>query len=147
MLCGAAICCISKRQRCVTTSTCWAELVALSLCAAEVVYVRMVLEDIGRAQTAPTLLFVDNEAARAVARDPVLNSQMKHVARRHFYAREMESDGEIEVTRVHTNWNIADALTKALGRDRFRELTAQFRRARVVGGRALAVVRALGLLE
>ena len=38
-----------------------------------------------------------------------------------------------------------DALTKALGRDRFRELTAQFRRARVVGGRALAVVRALGL--
>ena len=75
MLCGAAICCISKRQRCVTTSTCWAELVALSLCAAEVVYVRMVLEDIGRAQTAPTLLFVDNEAAQAVARDPVLNSQ------------------------------------------------------------------------
>ena len=72
---------------------------------------------------------------------------MKHVARRHFYAREMESDGEIEVTRVHTNWNIADALTKALGRDRFRELTAQFRRARVVGGRALAVVRALGLLN
>ena len=48
---------------------------------------------------------------------------------------EMESDGEICVTRVHTNFNIADALTKALSRDRFRELTAQFRRARVVGVR------------
>ena len=72
---------------------------------------------------------------------------MKHVARRHFYAREMETDGEIRVTRVHTNWNVADALTKALSRDRFRELTAQFRRYRVLGGRALAVVRALGLME
>ena len=61
---------------------------------------------------------------------------MKHVARRHFYAREMEQDGEISVTRVDTKWNLADALTKALATPRFRELTAQFRRVRVAAGRA-----------
>ena len=128
---------------------CWAELVALSLCAAEVVYVRMVLEDIGRAQTAPTLLFVDTRR-HGTRGGPRPGPELADEARRAaalLHAREMESDGEIEVTRVHTNWNIADALTKALGRDRFRELTAQFRRARVVGGRALAVVHALGLLD
>ena len=130
-----------------TTSTCWAELVALSLAAAEVVYVRMVLEDIGRAMAGPTQLFVDNEAAKQVARDPVLNSQMKHVAHRHFYAREMETAGEVRVERVHTNYNVADALTKGLARERFRTLTALFRRGRVLGDRAAAVVRALGLLE
>ena len=95
----------------------------------------------------PTQLFVDNEAAKQVARDPVLNSQMKHVARRHFYAREMETAGEVRVERVHTNYNLADALTKGLARERFRALTALFRRGRVLGDRAAAVVRALGLLE
>ena len=82
------------------------------------------------------------QAAQAAARDPVLNSQMKHVARRHFYVREMEEAGEVSVARVDTKWNLADALTKALGRDRLRMLTAAFRSARVLGGRGLAALRA-----
>ena len=45
-------------QRCVTTSTCWAELVAMSLAAAEVVYCRALLESIGLGPTAPTELAV-----------------------------------------------------------------------------------------
>ena len=96
----------------------------------------------GRKQTLPTLVYIDNEAARAVAKDPVLSSAMKHVARRHFYAREMQDNGEVSIVRVDTKFNISDILTKALKIDRFLELAAQLRRARVHGGKAMSALRA-----
>ena len=55
----------------------------------------------------------------------------------------MEEAGEVSVARVDTKWNLADALTKALGRDRLRMLTAAFRSARVLGGRGLSALRAV----
>ena len=87
----------------------------------------------GRAfeQRAPTPLYVDNKASEAVAKDPVLNNGMKHVARRHYYVKEMQADGEIEVTWVATKLNIADVLTKALALPQFRELVARMRRLQV----------------
>ena len=76
------------------------------------------------------------------AKDPVLNNGMKHVARRHYYAKEMQADGEVEITWVETKGNLADALTKALALPLFLELTAKMRRMRVFGGRALSAMRA-----
>ena len=114
----------------------------MSLTAAEVVYVRRLMELMGFEQKAPTPLYVDNKAAEAVAKDPVLNNGMKHVARRHYYAKEMQADGEVEITWVETKGNLADALTKALALPLFLELTAKMRRVRVFGGRALSAMRA-----
>ena len=47
------------------------------------------------------------------------------------------------MTRVDTKYNLADALTKALKVDRFKELTALIRRSRVYGGRAVSAMRAV----
>ena len=66
MLAGATVLALSKRQRCVTLSTCHAELVAMSMTAAEVIYVRMLMMLMGFEQTAPTPVFVDNKAAETV---------------------------------------------------------------------------------
>ena len=63
---------------------------------------------------------------------------MKHVARRHYYAREMQTAGEVKVSWVDTKLNVADALPVA----RFEALTAMMRRTSVLGGRALAAMRA-----
>ena len=147
LLAGALVLALSKRQRCVTTSTCAAELVAMSVTAAEVVYVRRLLEAMGFAQANPTPLYVDNKASEAVAKDPVLNNGMKHVARRHYYAKEMQADGEIAVTWVETKLNLADALTKALALPQFIALVARMRRLQVLGGRAVTAMRAALLRE
>ena len=80
--------------------------------------------------------------AETLARDPVGNNNMKHVARRHYYAREMQAAGEIKVGWVDTKLNVADVLTKALPVARFEALTAMMRRTTVLGGRALAAMRA-----
>ena len=111
--------------------------------AAEVVYIRRLLEAMGYEQKSPTPLHVDNKASEAVAKDPVLNNGMKHVARRHYYAKEIVSDGEIEVTWVETKLNLADALTKALALPQFVALVARMRRLQVYGGRALSAMRAV----
>ena len=79
---------------------------------------------------------------RVLAKDPVLNNGMKHVARRHYYAKEMQADGEIEVTWVATKLNVADVLTKALALPQFQELVGRMRRLHVYGGRALSAMRA-----
>ena len=135
-LAGAAVAVVAKRQRCVTLSTCEAELVALSVCAAEVMYFRLLLEELGFEQTKPTVVHVDNTAAKQIASEPVLASEMKHVRRRHYFARHMQEAGEITVNWVDTKYNWADALTKALPAARHRELTAQFRRLRNESERA-----------
>ena len=67
----------------------------------------------------------------------MLNNGMKHVARRHYYAKEMQADGEIAVTWVETKLNLADALTKALALPQFIALVARMRRLQVLGGRAV----------
>ena len=87
-------------------------------------------------------MLVDNVAAETLARDPVVNNNMKHVARRHYYAREMQTAGEVKVSWVDTKLNVADALTKALPTARFEALAAMMRRVSVLGGRALAAMRA-----
>ena len=115
----------------------------MSVTAAEVVYIRRLLAlMLGTAELPPTPLHVDNKASEAVAKDPVLNNGMKHVARRHYYAKEMQADGEIEVTWVATKLNVADVLTKALALPQFQELVGRMRRLHVYGGRALSAMRA-----
>jgi len=135
-LAGAAVSAMARRQRCVTLSTCEAELVALSMCAAEVIYFRILLEELGFEQTRPTEINVDNTAARQVAMEPVLSSEMKHVRRRHYFARQMQEVGEIVVNWVDTKFNWADALTKALPAAKHREMTSQFTRLHNASERA-----------
>ena len=99
-------------------------------------YFRILLEELGFEQTRPTEINVDNTAARQVAMEPVLSSEMKHVRRRHYFARQMQEVGEIVVNWVDTKFNWADALTKALPAARHRELTSQFARLHNASDRA-----------
>ena len=50
-------------------------------------------------------------------------NNMKHVARRHFYVREIQEMGLIRVCWWHGKGNEADALTKALPKVRHMSLT------------------------
>ena len=108
-----------KRERCVALSTCEAELVAASMCAASVCYLRLLLEEIGYEQREPTRIFVDNVAAKFVSCDPVQSAALKHVKRRQFFSREMQELGEVSVVWIASKLNVADAFTKCLPHSHF----------------------------
>ena len=123
---GARVSAASKRQRCVTDSVCYAEIVAASMCVAEVMYHLLLLEELTGKAPEPASLFVDNAAAVQIAKDPVTANNMKHVARRHFYIREVQELGMVRICWWHGKGNEADALTKALPKPRHRSLVQNF---------------------
>ena len=62
----------------------------------------------------PRWLRTDSQSARDVAYNPEHHDRMKHVARRHFFVRDMVESFEIEVPFVRTADNIADFFTKPI---------------------------------
>ena len=62
-----------------------------------------------------------------------MRSALKHVARRHFFVREMEENKEIRTLTVDTAVNTADIFTKHLDGERHRLLAAQLRGSEGLG--------------
>eukprot|EP00965_Chrysotila_dentata_P183030 6044087-Pleurochrysis_carterae.AAC.1 len=60
---GAAVAYGSKRQHCISLSSTEAEVVAASLTAAEVIYLRGLLAEMGREESQATPMYVDNSGA------------------------------------------------------------------------------------
>ena len=60
----------------------------------------------------PMELFMDNRSGIDVAYNPEHHTKMKHVARRHFYVRDMVEARELVVPFVRTDDNPADFFTK-----------------------------------
>ena len=114
MLNKAAICWGSKKQTSVALSSCEAELMAGSEAAKEAVYLRRYQEEFGYMDPLPTRLSMDNQAGIAIAYNPELHTKTKHIARRHFFIRELVEEQRISVPFVKTVDNWADFFTKAL---------------------------------
>ena len=105
-------------------SSCEAELVALSAAACDVIWLRNLLAEIGFPVSGATPIYCDNTAAKAVAENPVAAKSLKHVARRHFFVRELVQNGKLNVTYISTDDNVADIFTKPLDKTTFLKFRA-----------------------
>ena len=81
--------------------------------------VRRLLEEVGREQLAPTVLFEDNAACiyAASGKAGSMNPRSKHIDTRIFKLREFVEEKVLKLVKVNSSSNIADCLTKSLGRD------------------------------
>ena len=105
----------SRKQNCVALSSCEAEIIALSEAAKDMVYLRKFISGLtGKQPGGPSVLRTDNKAARDLSYNPELHNRTKHVARRHFFIRDMVEAFELNVPLVSTINNYADFFTKAL---------------------------------
>ena len=59
-------------------------------------------------------LHTDNTAARDLAYNPEHHERTKHIARRHYYVREVVEEHRIKVPFVRSHDNLADFFTKHL---------------------------------
>lgn len=108
----------SSAQTGVTLSTCEAEYVALCSCTQEIVWLRMLLNEIGITQDQPTLVYEDNQSCIALANNPVYHKRTKHVDIKYHYTREKVEDGTIVLEHCDTEKQVADIFTKALGKNK-----------------------------
>ena len=116
----------SSKQHCVALSSCEAEIIALSEVAKDMVYFRKLVDGLEPgAISGPSDAATDNKGARDLAYNPEHHEKTKHVARRHFYVRDMVESFELRVPLVGTADNLADFFTKPLSAKQFFSLRAK----------------------
>ena len=64
-------------------------------------------------------LLCDNESAINIANNPVQHCRTKHIDIRHHFLRDHVANGDINLTRVGTMFQLADIFTKPLDEARF----------------------------
>ena len=67
-------------------------------------------------------LLIDNKSAIALAKNPVHHDRSKHIDAKFHFIRDCVEHGEVQLDHVGSDDQMADALTKALGRVKFIEL-------------------------
>jgi hypothetical protein len=112
----------ARKQKTVAQSTCDAEYIACSEAARECMWLRMLTAEIELPQANPTPVLTDNEAALALAKDPRFHARAKHINTRCHYIRECVDNGNLLVSYIPTNDNVADILTKPLAAPAFLRL-------------------------
>ena len=108
----------SKLQPVVTLSTTEAEFVSGVRAGKEIYWMQQLFKELGMTSPAPSTLYIDNQSAISVAKNPEHHGRMKHLSLRLFWLRDVVQDGLIALTFVSTQDMAADIFTKAL--DRFK---------------------------
>ena len=65
------------------------------------------------------IIFCDNTAALAVAKDPKYHGKTKHIKKRHHYIRDAIIEKDVVLKHISTSNMVADPLTKPIDRDVF----------------------------
>ncbi|UYV61953.1 hypothetical protein LAZ67_1007155 [Cordylochernes scorpioides] len=119
MFAGAPILWRSSKQTVTALSTMEAEYISLSSSVREVTRIREYLNhlDIPQNMVEPTPVWCDNQAAIAHAKSYIGRSKTRHIAIRYHFVREKVDDGVIQLDYVTSGRNLADILTKSLGRN------------------------------
>jgi hypothetical protein len=98
-----------------------AEYVAVGSCCAQLLWMRQTLKDYDYTMNR-VLLLCDNESAIKITYNPCEYSRTKHIDIQHHFLRDHAIKGDIVISHVGTNDQLADIFTKPLDEQRFREL-------------------------
>jgi hypothetical protein len=112
----------SSKQTLVTTSSTHAEMRALYQLILEIVYVVNLCEEMGRPVSLPAIVLEDNQPVIDLSKDLTkLSKKCKHFLMLVNYVREQVASGLVAITKVPTEDNLADILTKILAGSEFVE--------------------------
>nr|GEU43367.1 retrotransposon protein, putative, unclassified [Tanacetum cinerariifolium] len=107
----------SKRQKTTAISSTEAKYIALSGCCAQILWMQSQLTDYGLGFN-KIPMYCDNKSVTALCCNNVQHSRSKHINIRYHFIKEQVENRVIELYFVNTEYQLADLLTKALGRDR-----------------------------
>lgn len=121
----------STKQRIVALSSCEAEYVAATTAASQAIWLARLLGDLTGKEAATVKLKMDSMSALALSKNPVFHERSKHIDIRYHFIRVYVENGCISTEFVSTTDQLADILTKALGRVRFQELSTRIGMVRI----------------
>jgi hypothetical protein len=104
----------TRKQPVVALSSTEAEYIALVEAVKEAIFLKQLLEDMGKSVLMPITIYCDNKSAISLSKNPVAHGRSKHIDIKLHFIRDVINQGVIQVEYVPTGENIADALTKSL---------------------------------
>ena len=115
---GNTISWATKKQQTVALSTAEAEYMALSSGIQEQISIEQLMgELIGKRMiNLPSIVYTDNQSAIVISKDDNNHQRTKHIDIRHHFIRDHVREGRALIKWTPTQLQIADILTKALGR-------------------------------
>ena len=112
----------SRLQPVVAQSTAEAEYIAINNTTRDIVWLRRLLSELQVLQEGPTTIYSDNQSAIAISRDDDLGDRSKHIDIKYHYIKDLITTNHINIQYCPTKLQIADIMTKALGRPQFEYL-------------------------
>ena len=104
----------SKMQECVTLPVTQAELVAVTKCMQDMLYIKNVMELMGLKVKLLMKVEIDNKGAKDIINNWSVGGRTRHIRVRFNFLQELKEDGVIKVQWISTHDNCADILTKNL---------------------------------
>ena len=111
----------SQKQRVVALSSCESEYMAATTAACQGIWLARLLGEIKDEELKAAVLNVDNKSAISLSKNPVYHDRSKHIEIRYHFIRECVENGKILIEFVRSGDQLADVLTKALGRVKLQE--------------------------
>ncbi|XP_057518521.1 secreted RxLR effector protein 161-like [Amaranthus tricolor] len=108
----------SKKQNSVALSTAEAEYIAAGACCSQILWIAQQLRDLG-IDFKGIPIRCDNTSAICITKNPVQHSRTKHIEVRHHFIRDHVEKGNISLSFISTENQLADIFTKPLSADRF----------------------------
>jgi len=95
------------------------EFVALEMAGSEAVWLKNFLANIplGMKPTPSISIHCDCQSAIGIAKNKTYNGKNRHIQLRHNLVKQLLKRGTISIDYVNSEWNLADPLTKPLGRN------------------------------
>ena len=115
----------AKRQDSVSRSSKEAEYRCLSDTAAELSWIRDLLQELGFPSMQPAEAYCDNLSAVHLTANPVLHKKSKHFATHYHFAREQVAKGTLIVQHVPASFQLADIFIKSLPQEAFYSLRSK----------------------
>ena len=122
---GLSITWNSLKQKVVALSSCEAENIAITSAVCQGVWIsRLVMEVMGVKMEAVKIM-VDNQSAIMLSKISAHHNGTMHIDTLYHFIRDCVEDGRVVIEHVKTEDQLADILTKSLGRVKFMELSSR----------------------
>ena len=115
----------SKKQNVVARSSAEAEFRAMAQGICELLWMKIILDDLKIKYEVPMRLLCDNKSAISIAHNPVQHDRTKHIEIDRHFIKEKLDNGLVMTTYVPSEHQLADALTKGLSTERLQQLTCK----------------------
>jgi hypothetical protein len=121
LLSGALVSWYAHTQPVVALSTAEAEYIAVTDAAKEVVWLKLLLKELGYPQSNVKIL-EDNEATIKISKNPQDHRKTKHIQVKYHFVREQIRNEEFHLEYVRTRDQIGDIFTKGVFGPRLRSI-------------------------